>query len=276
MNLSKFFNIILATLAFTFNTAYSHAQTSNKNSVNTTNKNQCDNLIDEYNSGVENYNLRRNELRNLHSEIEALHAEIKSEKESIDQLDNAAIEKINIKIAKANDMVARLEAMNAAFSEQKNEENLLATKINENCGKYLASATVTKTTQVPIDQCSSTSNGKVARNQIENSFAIMRNQEKIRQDQLDQLAKTKAKSIGWNSQKSTQFFLQILTSPKFAQFEQEKRPYVFELIRISATKPKNSQEECQLLTRIAKITTSIRAINDRQYSFMEDEIRKIK
>ncbi|WMW81893.1 hypothetical protein RF679_06310 [Undibacterium cyanobacteriorum] len=276
MNLSKFFNIILATLAFTFSTAYSLAQTSNKNSVNTTNKNQCNNLIDEYNSGVENYNLRRNELRNLNSEIEALHAEINAEKESIDQKDNSAIEKINIKIGKANDMVARFEAMSTAFSERKEVENQLATRINENCGKYLANAATTQETQVPKNQCGSTSNSKIARSQIENSFAVMRNQEKLRQDKLDQLAKSKAKTIGWNSQTSTQFFLQILTSPKFAQFEQEKQPYVFELIKISATRAKNSQEECQLLARIEKISTLIRAINDRQYSFMEDEIRKIK
>jgi hypothetical protein len=93
---------------------------------------------------------------------------------------------------------------------------------------------------------------------------------------VERVADTRAKAQSWSAEKRSKIWLQLLVSPKFMAFEREKQPFVQELMRILASKPKNGQEECRLVQRIAAMLPAIKAINARQYAFMAGEIRVAK
>lgn len=109
--------------------------------------------------------------------------------------------------------------------------------------------------------CNSTTGAKDVERQIEATFVELRADEKQRQAEVERIAHARAKAQSCNNEKRGKIWLQLLISPKFMAFEPEKRPYVQQPMRVMGSKPKNGQEDCRLLRRIAAALPAIKAIN---------------
>ena len=131
-------------------------------------------------------------------------------------------------------------------------------------------------TSSPDAACNSADGARGVERQIEGTFAAMRADEKKHQDEVDRVANAQAKAQSWTADKRGKIWLQILRSPRFMAFQQQTQPYMDELMRIFGSKPKNKQEECHLVQRIAAMLPAIKSVNAKQYGFMADEIRSAK
>jgi hypothetical protein len=145
----------------------------------------------------------------------------------------------------------------------------------ESAGNALAASPSGKSQ--PADAaCSSAVGAKGVEHKVEATFADMRADEKKHQAEVERVAQARAKAQSWSDEKKGKVWVQLLGSPKFTAFQREKQPYMDDLMRILGSKPKNRQEECQLVQRIAAMLPAIKAINARQYALMADEIRAAK
>lgn len=183
---------------------------------------------------------------------------------------------LNAKIGKNNELVERYEQMSSSIKAMSSENKQLAAQFREACENRPLALSPSSKTQPSDSTCSSTTGAKDVERRIEATFVEMRADEKQRQAEVERVAQARAKAQSWSDEKRGKIWLQILGSSKFMAFEREKQPYVQELMRVIGSKPKNGQEECRLVQRIAAVLPAIKAINARQYAFMADEIRVAK
>jgi hypothetical protein len=212
----------------------------------------------------------------LEAEFYALGPVLEKEEATVDRRDSAAMQALNAKIGQSNEMVARHEQMGLMLKAMASENKQRAAQFREECERR--TVTPPPPLQSPPSEavCGSADGAKGVERQIDAAFAEMRADEKHRQAEVDRVYQARAKAQSWNEEKRGKVWMQLLASPKFMAFEREKRPYVQDLMRVLGAKPKNGQEECRLIQRIAAMLPAIKAINARQYGFMADEIRVAK
>lgn len=236
-------------------------------------KTQCRVQLTEFNQSAQNYNAELDALKVLETEIKDLSAELDKEQVAVDRRDRAAMDALNAKIGKNNELVERHERMISSIKAMSDENKQLRAQFSDACENRPLSLPAPPDSQPRNTACNSTAGKKDVENRIEATFAEIRADEKQRQAEVDRVAAAQAKAQSWGAEKRSKIWLQILGSPKFMAFEREKQPYVKELMRIVGSKPKNEQEECRLVQRIAAMLPAIKAINARQYAFMADQIR---
>lgn len=239
-------------------------------------KTQCQARLTEFNKSAQSYNAELDALKALEVEIDALSAALEKEEVAVDRRDSAAMQALNEKIGKNNELVEKHEKMIASLKVMSSENKQLAAQFRETCENRPLALSPSSKTQPPDSACSTNAGAKDVERRIEATFGEIRADEKQRQAEVDRVAQARAKAQSWNDEKRGKIWLQILSSSKFMAFEREKQPYVQELMRIMSSKPKNGQEECRLVQRIAAMLPAIKAINARQYAFMADEIRVAK
>lgn len=263
-----------------------HAQSAEvepaKSPLTAVEKAQCRAQLTEYNQGVQVHNAGVGAIRALEVDIKALRATIEKDQAAVDRRDSAAMDALDAQIAKSNALVAKHEEMNASLKAMSSENKQRSAQFSEACeNRPLAMAPTpasapSPTTRSSDASCGSADGARSVERQIEGTFAELRADEKKRQATVEDAAKARAKSQAWNDERRGKIWLQILRSPKFMAFQREKQPYMDELMRILGSKPKNKQEECHLVQRIAVMLPAIKSINAKQYAFMADEIRVAK
>jgi hypothetical protein len=240
-------------------------------------KTQCKAQLSEFNQNVNVYNAKLEVMKPLGAEIDALRVELDKEVEVVDRRDSVAMKALNDKIQKSNEMVERYEQMNSEIKAMAAESKQRAEQFSETCdNRPPAPLPKSSQTQSPDTACSSVKGAKEVQRQIDATFSQLRTDEKQHQAEVDRVAKAHAKEQSWSKERQGQFWLQLLASPKFMAFEQEKQPYMLELMRILGSKPKNGLDQCRLLQSIAATLPTIKAINARQYTFMANAIRLAK
>lgn len=243
---------------------------------------QCQAQLTEFNQNVRTYNAKLDEIKALEVEIDSLRAELDKELAAVDRRDSAAMQALNAKIRRNNELVERHEQMISVITALAGDNKQRDAQFREAC-ENRSPASLSRPPQQsasrtqPSDAvCNSATGAKDVQRQVEATFAEMRADEKLRQAEVDRVAKARAEAQSWSKEKQGKVWLQIIASPKFMAFEREKQPYVQELMRMLGSKPKSGKEECQLVQRIAAMMPAIKAINARQYAFMADEIRVAK
>jgi hypothetical protein len=239
-------------------------------------KAQCLAQLNEFNQGVRVYNAELDQIKALEVEIDALRAELEKEQAAVDQRDSAALKALNAKIGKNNELVEWHEQMSSSIKAKASENKQRSEQFREACENRLPAPPRPAQLQSTDAACSSATGAKDVERKIEATFATIRADEKEHQAEVERVADTRAKAQSWSAEKRSKIWLQLLGSPKFMAFERQKQPYVQDLMRILVSKPKNGQEECRLVQRIAAMLPAIKAINARQYAFMADEIRVAK
>ena len=254
-----------------------HAQSAPaKGPLTAAEKTQCRARLAEFNQHALAYNAQLDTLRALEAEIDALSAAIDKEKAVVDRRDSAAMQALNAQIGKNNELVARHEQMSSSLKAMSSESEQRSAQFSEACENHPLALPPSSKTQLSDSVCSAATGAKAVEHKIEATLVDIRADEKKRQAEVDRVAQARAKAQSWSDEKRGKIWLQLLGSPKFMAFEREKQPYVKELMRVLGSKPKNGQEECRLLQRIATMLPAIKAINARQYAFMADEIRAAK
>lgn len=239
-------------------------------------KAQCLAQLTEYNQGVQVHNAGVDAIRALEVDIKALRATIEKDQAAVDRRDSAAMDALDAQIAKSNALVAKHEEMNASLKAMSSENKQRSAQFSEACENRPLAPAPSMTTRSSDASCGSSDGARSVERQIEGTFSELRADEKKRQATVEDAAKARAKSQVWNDERRGKIWLQILRSPKFMAFQREKQPYMDELMRILGSKPKNKQEECHLVQRIAAMLPAIKSINAKQYAFMADEIRAAK
>lgn len=240
---------------------------------------QCLAQLTEINQGVTAHNQRVEDIKALEAEVDALRAELDKEEAGLDRRNNAVMQAFNAKVRKNNELVDRHEKLVAEAKAASADNKQRAAQFRETCDNRPAPPPPSQPVQAtPADRasCGSVAAYKDVQRSIEATFAEMRADEKARQGEVERLAQKRAKELGWSKDRQGKVWLQILGSPGFMAFEREKAPHVQELMRVMGSKPKNGQEECQLVQRIAVVMPAIKAINTRQYAFMAEQIRVTK
>lgn len=235
-------------------------------------KAQCQAQLTEYNRNVQAYNAKLDEIKALEAEFHALGAELEKEEAAVDRRDSSAMQALNAKIGKSNELVERHEQMGLSIKAMASENKQRATQFREECENRVVAQLPPSQSQPSNSVCGSADGAKGVERQIEATFVELRADEKQRQAEVDRAYQARAKAQSWTDEKRGKFWVQLLASPKFMALEREKRPYMQELMRILGSKPKNGEEECRLIQRIAATLPAIKAINARQYRFMVDEI----
>jgi hypothetical protein len=239
-------------------------------------KAQCQAQVTEFNQGARAYNAKLDELKGLEAEIDALSAALEKEKAAVDRRDSAAMDALNAKIGKNNEMVGQHEQMLTLIKAMASENKQRSAQFREDCENRPLAPSPLPQSKSSEATCSASTGAKDVERQLEATFVEIRADEKRRQGEVERVAEARAKAQSWSKDQQGKVWLQLLGSPKFMAFEREKRPYVQELMRVLGSKPKNAQEQCRLLQRIAATLPPIKAINARQYAFMADEIRVAK
>jgi hypothetical protein len=283
MKRSKLSAIVVISLTLSLQAQSAHAA-STKSPLSAAEYAQCEVQRNEFNQRVRAFNADLDQINVLNAEIDALRVEIDKDEVAIDQRDNAAVKALNERIGKNNDLVARIDQMSTSLKAKKAENNELGAQYREACkDRPVARAPspspapqVQLQAQVSDPACSSASGAKGVQRKVEATFAEMRVDQKKREAEVERVAEARAKAQSWSAEKRGKVWLQVLMSPKFMAFEREKQPYVEELMRVIGSKPKNNEEECRTVQRIAAMMPAIKAINARQYAFMADEIRVAK
>lgn len=253
-----------------------------KSPLTATEKAQCRVQLTEFNERVRTNNAAVDAVKALEAEIDALRAAIDKEQAAVDRRDSAAMNALDAKIARNNALVTQHDEMNASLKAMSSETRQRSAQFKEACeNRPLASSPSPSPSPSPKPPSSDTACGSAdgargVERQIEGTFAELRADEKKHQTTVESAAKARAKSQGWNDERRGKIWMQILRSPKFMGFQREKQPYMDELMRILGSKPKNKQEECHLVQRIATMLPAIKSINAKQYAFMADEIRVAK
>lgn len=237
---------------------------------------QCKAQLTELNENVRANNAKLDEIRALEVEIEALRAELNKEEAAVDRRDRTAMDALNAKIGKNNELVEQHEKMALLIDRLVSENKQRRVTYREACENRSLVQRPAAPTQPADSACSSTTGAKDVQRHLEATFVEIRANEKRHQAEVERVAQAQAKAQSWSREKQGKIWLQILGSPKFMAFEREKRPFVQELLGIVGRKPKNGQEECRILQRIAAMLPAIKAINARQYAFMADEMRVAK
>jgi hypothetical protein len=254
-----------------------HAQSaeaeSAKGPLTAAEKAQCRAQLTEFNQGVRAYNAELGAMKALETEVTALSAAIEKDQAAVDRRDSAAMQALNAQISKNNELVARHDQMGSSLKAMSIENKQRSAQFSEACENRPMALPASSKAQLSDSVCSSTAGAKALERQIEATFVELRADEKKHQAEVDSVAKARAKAQSWSDEKRGKIWLQLLGSPRFAAFEREKQPYMGELMRILSSKPKNGQEECRLVQRIASLLPGIKAINARQYAYMADEIR---
>jgi len=257
-----------------------HAQSAEAESANgpltAAEKAQCRAQLIELNQGALAYNAELDAIKALEAEINALSSAIEKDKAAVDRRDSAAMQALNAQIGKNNELVARHEQMGASLKTMSSENKQRFAQFSEACENRPLALSPSSKTQPSGSVCSTTTGAKAVERQIESIFVEMRADEKKHQAEVDRVAQARAKAQSWSDEKRGKIWLQLLVSPKFMAFEREKQPYREELMRVLGSKPKNGQEACRLVQRIAATLPAVKAINARQYAFMADEIRVAK
>lgn len=238
-----------------------------------TEKAQCRAQLTEVNQSVLAYKGKLDAMKALETEVDALSAAIEKNQAVVDRRDSEAMQALNAQIGKNNELVARHDQMGSSLKAMSTENKQRFAQFSEACENRPIALSPSPKTQLPDSDCSSTAGAKALERKIEASFVEMRADEKMHQAEVDRVAKERAKAQSWSDEKRSKVWLQLLSSPKFMAFEREKQPYMGELMRILGSKPKNGQEECRLVQRIAAMLPAIKAINAREYAFAADEIR---
>lgn len=236
---------------------------------------QCLAQLTEINQAVTAHNQRVQAIKALESEVDTLRVERDKEEAGLDRRDKAVMEAFNAKVQKNNELVARYEKMVAEAKAAAAENKQRVAQFRSACDNRPA-APPAQASSAAAAACGSAAGYKDVQRSIEATFAEMRADEKARQDEVERAAQARAKEVGWSKDKQAKVWLQILGSAKFMAFEREKAPYMQQLMGVMGSKPKNSQEECQLVQRIAATLPAIKAINTRQYAFMAEQIRVAK
>lgn len=278
MKRSTFSAVFIASLMLSNETLCAGAE-SPKAPLTAAERAQCLVQVTEFNQSVRVYNAELAKLKALQAELDTLAAELDKEQAAVDRKDNAAMDSLNAKILMNNEMVERQEQMSASFKTMSAEHKERGAQFREACENRPAAAPAPAAAlqkPAPDSACSSMAGAKDVERKIETAFAEMRAYEKQRQGEFERAVDARAKAQSWSADKRSKIGLQLLSSPKFMAFEREKQPYVQELMSILGSKPKNPQEECRIVQRIAATLPPIKAINARQYNFMVDEVKAAK
>ncbi|WEF32899.1 hypothetical protein [Pseudoduganella chitinolytica] len=256
--------------------AHAVAGAAPKEPLTAAGKAQCQAQLTEFNQSAQVYNGKVDEIKALEAEFNALNAVIEKEQAVVDRRDSAAMEALNAKIDASNKLVERHEQMGRSIEAMASESKLRAAQFREQCENRPVAPLSPPRSQPKDPVCGSTDGAKGVERQIEAALVEMRGDEKRHQAEVDRVYEARAKAQSWGDEKRGKIWLQVLGSPRFMAFEREKRPLVQELMRVLGSKPRNGQEECRLIQRIAATLPAIKAINARQYAFMADEIRVAK
>lgn len=266
-------DIALAALLLIAHSAYAQAPQGPLTPAELT---QCEVQLAEYNQNVRANKAKADEIKALEDEIDAMSAALDKEEAAVDRRDRAAMEALNAKIGKNNELVEQHEKMVSLIKTMMNENKQRGALYRETC-EHRPLAQRPPSQPQPADSiCNSATGTKDVQRHLDTTFAAIRADEKRHQAEVDRVAQARGKTQSWSREQQGKIWLQIVGSPQFTAFEREKRPYVQELLGILGSKPKNGQEECRLLQRIAATLPAIKAINARQYAFMADEIRAAK
>lgn len=270
------FFVILATMLAISQPVQCADATSAKQPMTKDEAAQCLAQRAELNQQVHTYNTRLEEINALEAEIDALKAAIDKETATVDRRNKDALAALNAKIDKNNELIEQHEKMLPSLKAMGYETQQRLALHREACDNRLPAQQLAPQPQSSDSGCSSATDTNDVRRQIETAFAEMRSDEKKHQAAVEKVAEARAKTQSWNREQQGKAWLKVLASPKFMAFEREKAPFVQEFMRIIASKPKNDQEQCLLLKRIAVMLPTIKAINARQYTVAADEIRVMK
>jgi len=242
---------------------------------------QCRGHVTEINQSIAAHNALVTEARALRTEIETLRKELDIEEASVDRTSGDAMDALNAKILKNNEMVLRHESLSKLIKEMADTNTARIAIFKAACESRPMSAPSTPVVPAAVapaaDPACKTSIGtQDVQHQIEATFAEMRADQKQRQSEVERVADARASAEKWSKEKRSSVWMSILASPRFAALEQEKRPYLQELMNIATSNPKTAQERCQLVKRIAATLPAIKALNAKQYTFMADQIRSSK
>lgn len=242
---------------------------------------QCRTQLAEYKEGVQKYNTDLGALKAFEREVDALSAAIDKEKAAVDRRDSAAMQALNEQIANNNEMVERHQLILTSVEATASLNQLRAAKFEAACeNRPLATAPASKPQPAkaapPKPVCSATSGDTDIERQLQATFVEIRADQKEREADVERVAQARAESQGWSARKRQEVYMALVVSPKFGTFEREKKPYLNELLQILGSKPKNHQDQCRIMQRIAAMLPSIKAINARQYKFMANEIAAAK
>jgi hypothetical protein len=241
----------------------------------------CRGHVAEINQSIAAHNALVTEVKALRTEIETLRKELDIEEASVNRTSSDAMDALNAKILKNNEMVLRHESLSKLIKEMADRNTARVAMFKAACENRPMPAppvpVVTTAVAPAVDPTCKTPMGtQDVQRQIEATFAEMRADQKQRQSEVERVADARASAEKWSKEKRSSVWMSILASPRFAALEQEKRPYVQELLSIATSNPKSAQERCQLVKRIAATLPAIKALNAKQYSFMADQIRSSK
>lgn len=267
--------ILVVALVLSHNAQSAEAESA-KSALTAADKAQCLTQLTGFNQRVLAYNAEVDAIKALEAEVNALHATIEKDQAAVDRHDSAAMQALNAQIGKSNELVARHAQMKVSLKAMSNENKNRLVQFSQACENRPLAASPASTTPPADAACRSATGAKGVERQIEATFVAMRADEKKHQDEVDRVALARAKTQSWSADKRGKIWLQLLGSPTFMAFQREKQPYMDELMRVVGSKPRNGQEECRLVQRIAAMLPAIKSINARQYAFMADEIRVAK
>lgn len=105
----------------------------------------------------------------------------------------------------------------------------------------------------------------------------MRAEQKRQEARVAALLQSRGEVAGWSPQKQADVLAGIGTTPEFAAFEKEKKPYSDEMMGVIRTASQKTnpapQETCDDFDRIARAAEKIKDVNTRQYGFVAEQVK---
>jgi hypothetical protein len=129
--------------------------------------------------------------------------------------------------------------------------------------------------------CSTPEGVDAARTQIETTLESVKEDQKQREAEIDRELESSKSSKKWSKERQTQLFMSILSSPKFAAFEKQKRPYTSAMMKIALSGPAAGQKAdpkqvCASAIQLKVIVEKVKTVNAQQYTFMLNEVKNAK
>lgn len=127
-------------------------------------------------------------------------------------------------------------------------------------------------------ECRTVADADAVFEQIKLQFRSIKEDQQRLEAGIDQALAARVKTDGWRRDRIARLFNDMLSSPQFAAFEQEKRPYADELMRIVADaasaegRAANPAAICAKARHMSGIVDRVKEVNVRQYAFMLEQV----
>ncbi len=119
-----------------------------------------------------------------------------------------------------------------------------------------------------------------AQTQLESKLSAIKEAQRLREIEIDQVVRATASRLNWTQNDQSSFFINLMASPEFLSFEQEKQPMTAEIMRIMTSPVRSGSSEgleyCEDVARVESIIDRVKEVNQRQYDFMSREVNAAK